>query len=96
MDPLAAAMTASAVTAALVIATGLAYMAARSKRRPIEFSSRVLVALTSGETVEGVLVEKRADGLVLRDVTIHAGGGHSSVDGAVVLDRDRITWVQVP
>lgn len=65
-------------------------------RRRLLIHRRLLVNLVGGTAIEGVLT--RVDGplLVLRDVRLHERGTEPvSVDGAVVIDRERVDFIQV-
>lgn len=61
---------------------------------------RLVVNLTDGTAVRGILTETRGPWLVLHDVDLlreHAGGSASTVrvDGVVYLERPRVVFVQV-
>jgi hypothetical protein len=62
---------------------------------------RVLVVLDSGEglrSVEGILWERRGPLYVLRDayaLGVRGGDAPTHVDGELVLERNRVVWVQV-
>lgn len=66
----------------------------RSYRR-LAVNRRVLVNLTTGNALQGVLWDDRGPLIVLRDVALHTAEGHSPVDGEVIVERDRIEFVQV-
>lgn len=56
---------------------------------------RVLVNLTTGSAVEGVLWDERGPLLVLRDATLHEPGSDPApLDGEVIVERDRVAFVQ--
>lgn len=57
-------------------------------------SRRVMVNLTTGSAVEGVLWDERGPLIVLRDAQLHTDGGTSPLDGDVIVERDRIAFVQ--
>lgn len=60
---------------------------------------RVLVALKTGETVAGILLNRRRAVLVLGDVTVHergAGAEPVRADGSVYIDQSNVRWVQRP
>lgn len=61
----------------------------------LAISRRVMVNLTSGSAIEGVLWDERGPLIVLRDAALHADGGSAPLDGEVVIDRSRIDFVQV-
>lgn len=55
---------------------------------------RVMVNLTSGSAIEGVLWDERGPLIVLRDAQLHTDGGSSPLDGDVIVERERIAFVQ--
>lgn len=58
---------------------------------------RVLVNVDDSKAMRGILWQRRGRLVVLRDVTlIEPGAQPVDLDGEIVLDRDRIEWVQVP
>lgn len=58
---------------------------------------RVVVNLVGGQAVEAVLYARRGRLLVLRDAHLHEPGAQPvTVDGEMVLDRDRVEFIQVP
>lgn len=61
----------------------------------LAISRRVLVNLTSGSAIDGILWDERGDLLVLRDANLHADGGSAPLDGEVIIERTRIDFVQV-
>ena len=61
----------------------------------IAMSRRVMVNLTSGSAIDGILWDERAPLLVLRDANLHGEGGSAPLDGDVIIERDRIAFVQV-
>lgn len=58
-------------------------------------SRRVVVNLTTGSTIEGVLYDERGPLIVLRNASLHGDTGVAPMDGTVVIERDRIDFVQV-
>lgn len=56
---------------------------------------RVVVNLTNGDAIGGVLWADRGPLIVLRDAQIHTDGGTSPIDGEVLIERDRIAFTQV-
>lgn len=56
---------------------------------------RVVVALDSDQAIEGVLFRRVGPLLELRDVSLRQPGGLVKVDGAVVIERARVVFVQV-
>lgn len=67
---------------------------ARSYGR-LAMSCRVMVNLTSGSAIDGILWDERGPLLVLRDANLHSEGGSAPLDGEVIVERDRIAFVQV-
>lgn len=64
-------------------------------RRTLE-RRNVIVNLTSSRAFVGVLWAKRGPLIVLRNVTMHdPGAAPAAVDGEVVIERDRIEFIQV-
>lgn len=56
---------------------------------------RVIVALTTGRSFRGVLLEVHPDLLVLRNAELLEDERVIGVDGAVVLERRSVEFVQV-
>lgn len=58
---------------------------------------RVMVNLTDGSAIDGVLWDERGALVVLRDANLHTPGatGTTPLDGEVVIDRQRILFAQV-
>lgn len=67
---------------------------ARSYRR-LALNRRVMVNLTTGDAIGGVLWDDRGPLIVLRDANLYTDGGTSGLDGDAVIERDRIAFVQV-
>lgn len=61
----------------------------------LAISRRVLVNLTDGSAIEGVLWDERRPLIVLRDAKLHTHGQSAPLDGEVIIDHDRISFVQV-
>jgi hypothetical protein len=68
-----------------------------SNYRKIALNRRVIVNLTTGQALEGVLWDGRGPLVVLRNARLHEPGssGSAPVDGEVVVERERIAFVQV-
>jgi hypothetical protein len=64
--------------------------------RRVVLHRRVVVNLTTGKAIEGVLWDEQGPLLVLRDAFLHEGGTNGPVpmDGEVVIDRARVEFVQ--
>lgn len=57
---------------------------------------KVIVNLLSGEAFSGVLWARRGPLLVLRNAELlEQGASPTPVDGEVVVERSRVSWVQV-
>lgn len=67
---------------------------ARSYGR-LAISRRVVVNLTTGAAIDGVLWDEKGPLIVLRDANLHNEGGHAPLDGEVIIERERIDFVQV-
>lgn len=63
--------------------------------RKLAIHKRVMVNLTTGDAVQGVLFDDRGPLIILRDAQLHTEGGHAPLDGEVLIERDRIAFVQV-
>lgn len=61
----------------------------------VAISRQVMVNLTDGSAIEGVLWDERRPLLVLRNAVLHTAGQHAQLDGEVVIHHDRIQFVQV-
>lgn len=61
----------------------------------LAINRRVVVNLTSGEAIGGVLWADRGPLIVLRDAQVHTEGGTAPIDGEVLIERDRIAFTQV-
>jgi small nuclear ribonucleoprotein (snRNP)-like protein len=82
---------------AALILTGWVAIAFAAGWRPLRRRRTVLVTLRTGETLRGVLVARHPTFLELARVEVLRGDGASStVDGTLQVDRDNVTWVQVP
>lgn len=63
--------------------------------RKIALHRRVVANLTTGQAFEGVLWDERGPLLVLRDARLHEPRAGSVDVGEVIVERDRIAFVQV-
>lgn len=82
------------VALVLAAAAGWVWVTVRANRLAVR--QRVLVSLIDGQAMNGVLYARRGRYLVLRDVTLHAPGNEPTrMDGEVLLDRDRVDFIQV-
>lgn len=61
----------------------------------LSLNRRVMVNLTNGAAIEGVLWDERGQLIVLRDARLFEEGGTTPLDGEVIVDRERIAFVQV-
>lgn len=84
----------SIVLAAVLVATALLLPRVSAARR-LAVRRRVVVNLEGGDAVTGVLWARRGDFLVLRDAMVHTGGRDVPADGEVIIDRERVIFVQV-
>jgi hypothetical protein len=57
---------------------------------------RIVVVLDTEQALEGILFRRRGALFELREVALHREGGPLPVDGAVIVERARIVWMQVP
>lgn len=55
----------------------------------------VVVNLDNGDAFRGILFEQRGPLLVLRNAEVVIPGGARPVDGEVVVERARVTFIQV-
>lgn len=59
--------------------------------------ARVLVNLTDGSAIDGLLIEQKGPLLVLSDCTVHfASAEPMTVDGEIYIERDRVLYLQKP
>ncbi len=56
---------------------------------------RVVVVLRDERAIAGVLVSRRGPLLTLADASTTAAGKAVGFDGRVVIERDRVAWIQV-
>lgn len=61
----------------------------------LAMNRRIVVNLSSGSAIDGVLWDDRGPLVVLRDANLHSDGGSAPLDGDVIIERDRIAFVQV-
>lgn len=62
----------------------------------LAMSRRVMINLTSGDAIEGVLWDERNPLIVVRDARLHSSDSAPvPLDGEVVIERDRIKFMQV-
>lgn len=58
---------------------------------------RFLVTLTTGEAFDGLLWEADSQLLIFRDAAaVGTAGGRLPVDGELILDRNRVAFMQRP
>lgn len=56
---------------------------------------RVLVNLTTGQAIEGVLLRQSGPLLVVANATLHEPNAEpASLDGEAVIERDRVAFIQ--
>ena len=58
-------------------------------------TKRVMLRLDDGPSISGVVLSRRGPLLVLGDVLVHVGTEPTSADGACVIERRRVVWMQV-
>lgn len=64
--------------------------------RRLVVARRVVVNLTSGQAVEGLLVRQQGPLLLLEQPVVHEpGAAPASADGQMVIERDRVAFVQI-
>jgi small nuclear ribonucleoprotein (snRNP)-like protein len=67
----------------------------RIRNDRLSLRARVLVSLVDGKAIRGVLWARKGRLLVLRDATlIETGAAPVDMDGDVLVDRDRVEFVQ--
>jgi hypothetical protein len=58
---------------------------------------RVLVSLIDGTAIDGLLIDKRGQLLILADCTLYADGAEpTAMDGEVYVERSRVLYLQKP
>jgi len=79
----------------LLLIGAAAWAGFRIRNDRLSLRARVLVALVDGKALRGVLWARRGRLLVLRDATlIETGTAPVDMDGDVLVDRDRVEFVQ--
>lgn len=61
----------------------------------LAMSRRVMVNLTTGTAIDGILWDERGSLIVLRDAHLHTNGQSAPMDSEVIIERERIEFVQV-
>ncbi|MFD6070622.1 hypothetical protein [Amycolatopsis lurida] len=91
---MAIALTYACVSA--LAALGLFVLANHVRGRTLAVRKRVVVNLIDDQALTGVLWRRHRDLLVLRSVQLMQPGREPiRMDGDVVIERDRINWVQI-
>jgi hypothetical protein len=68
-----------------------------SRLLKLRVHERLLVTLVSGEAFDGLLWEHDGELLVFRDAAaVSATGGRLPVDGELILERSRVSYLQRP
>lgn len=80
---------------ALLLLSSSAGVAAAVLLSPLRARRRVLVNLTDGTALNGVLWRRHGRWLVLREARLHQPGGEAPIDGEAVIERARVLFVQV-
>ncbi len=67
-----------------------------SRHRPLRYADRVLVNLTTGNAIEGVLVRNRGGTLTLAEAAVHTPEGEAPVDleGRTIIPAERVDFMQ--
>ena len=55
---------------------------------------RVVVALSNGISVSGVLWTRSIRHVIIRDATVHSEGQNIAADGEVIVDRSQVVYIQ--
>lgn len=63
--------------------------------RRIVLHRRIVLNLTDGTAIEGVLWDEQGSLLVIRGAELHENGGRVEMDGEVIIDRGRVRFAQV-
>lgn len=61
----------------------------------LAMNRRVMVNLTTGTAIDGILWGDRGPLIVLKDANVHTNGQTAPLDSEVIIERDRIDFVQV-
>lgn len=61
----------------------------------LALNKRIMVNLTTGTAIDGVLWDDRGPLIVLKDANVHTNGQSAALDSEVIIDRARIDFVQV-
>lgn len=86
----------SLVIQGLVLAMVAGWVVVTVRANRLAVRRRVLANLIDGQAMNGVLIARRGRYLVLRDVTLLSPGAEpTAMDGEVLLDRDRVDFLQV-
>jgi hypothetical protein len=83
-----------AALVALVVAVAGVLVGARLPWR-VAVRKRVVVVLVDGESMQGVLLRRSGPLLVLSGAAVQSPAGAVPMDGVVVVERSRVSWVQV-
>lgn len=81
------------IAAAIAGSVVLAWQAWKA-RQVLLARRRVVVNLTTGKAVEGVLVRTEGPLLFVRDARLHEGQATVPMDGEVVVERDKVDFIQ--
>ena len=86
-----------AVLLLVIVAGAAAWGWHQSRQNALAVRERVMVNLIDGKALSGVLWARRGEFLILKDATLHERGTEPTpVDGQVLVERDRVDFVQVP
>lgn len=62
--------------------------------RRLVLHRRVLVNLVTAKAIEGVLIRQTGPLILLKDAVLHEAGEQTQMDGEVVVERERIDFIQ--
>lgn len=57
---------------------------------------RVIVQMTSGDAISGLLEGTRGDVMRIVDATLHLEGSTQRLDGTQYVGRENVAWIQEP
>lgn len=82
--------------AAFIVGAGTVYLLLTSGWRRLR-STRVVINLKSGQSIDGYLVRQSGQLLFIRGaVLIHGGDQPAPMDGQVIVERSEIDFIQSP
>lgn len=91
------ALTAAAAVLLLILTAAVAVPTVdRIRARHTALTRRVVVVLTTGDTLDGILVARTTRQVTLRQASVVSGERRVSADGVVLIDPHMIAWIQAP